>query len=245
MKLITEMNDDIQLIKEAAEDGGKKNYFIEGVFLQGEIKNRNGRKYPMGILEREVERYNDKFIKEKRAFGELGHPSGPSINLDRVSHMVTELRRDGNNFIGKAKIFDTPNGSIVKNLLDEGAKIGVSSRGMGSLTERDGIMEVQNDFYLATAADIVADPSAPDAFVNGIMEGVEYLWSDDGTLRRVDIVEQEVEARILEKFGIAGIEKAAEEAKHQIEEKASKRELTIEEKLNIFNRYLENLVRYK
>lgn len=247
MKLITELTEDINFIKEETSEGGLKNYFIEGVFLQGEIKNRNGRKYPMGILEREVNRYNDCFVKEKRAFGELGHPAGPSINLDRVSHMVTELRKDGNNYIGKAKIFGTPNGSIVKNFLDEGAKIGVSSRGMGSLSDKGGIMEVQDDFFLATAADIVADPSAPDAFVNGIMEGVEWLW-DNGHLKAVSISDVNAiqEQEMLKKFGVSyetNAEQAAEIAKEEIEEKVAKRQLTVNEQLAIFNRYLDNLVK--
>ena len=195
MKLITEVTEDIQVIKETIEEGGKKSYFIEGIFLQGDIKNRNGRKYPMDILEKEVNRYTENYIKKSRAFGELGHPSGPTINLERVSHMIKDIRRDGSNFVGKAKIMETPYGDIVKNLLSEGARIGVSSRGMGTLKENNGIMEVQNDFYLATAADIVADPSAPDAFVNGIMEGVEWAW-DNGILRshiETTVVEQAAE----------------------------------------------------
>jgi hypothetical protein len=186
MKLITELNESIQVIEEAAEDG-KKNVYIEGIFMQGNIPNRNGRRYSIETLEREVNRYVKESVNKGRAYGELGHPNGPSINLDRVSHIITELRREGNNFIGKAKISSTPMGEIVKGLLSDGAQLGVSSRGMGSLKEgKDGIMEVQNDFRLATAADIVADPSAPDAFVNGIMEGVEFLWSEDGQLKRVD-----------------------------------------------------------
>jgi hypothetical protein len=163
--------------------GGKKTHFIRGVFMQAEQKNRNGRVYPKSLLQREVKRYNDNYITEKRAYGELGHPDSPSINLDRVSHIMTELYEDGNNFMGKAKILDTPNGRIVKNLLDEGCKLGVSSRGVGSLKPSNGVQLVQDDFYLATAADIVADPSAPDAFVQGIMEGKEWVmengaWSE-------------------------------------------------------------------
>lgn len=176
MKLICEVNEDIGYITEAADDG-KKQYFIEGIFMQGDLKNRNGRVYPSSVLAKEVNRYNEQFVNKKRAFGELGHPDGPTINLDRVSHMVTELKQDGSNFIGKAKIMDTPMGKVVKNLMDEGACLGVSSRGMGSLKQnRQGIMEVQEDFMLATAGDIVADPSAPNAFVRGIMEGVDWVY---------------------------------------------------------------------
>ena len=181
MKLITEMIDtDVQFITEAKEDGGK-NYFIEGVFMQGEIKNRNGRMYPIGTLLKEVKRYNKEYVEQNRAYGELGHPQGPTINLERVSHMIKDLHQDGNNIMGRAKIMtETPMGKIVKNLMDEGAKLGVSSRGMGTLKQdRDGTNVVSSDFQLATAADIVADPSAPDAFVEGIMEGVEWLQVDD------------------------------------------------------------------
>ena len=175
MKLITETVQDIQYIKEAKEGGGKA-YYIEGPFLQAELTNRNGRRYPMEVMEKEVDRYIKEYVNTKRAFGELGHPDGPSINLDRVSHMIVGLRKEGNNFIGRAKIMtETPMGRIVKNLIDEGAQLGVSSRGMGSLKQTsEGVNEVQGDFYLATAADIVADPSAPDAFVRGIMEGKEW-----------------------------------------------------------------------
>jgi hypothetical protein len=181
MKLITEMiESDVQFITEAKEDGGK-NYFIEGVFMQGEIKNRNGRKYPINTLLKEVKRYNREYVEQNRAYGELGHPQGPTINLERVSHMIKDLYQDGNNIMGKAKIMtETPMGKIVKNLMDEGAKLGVSSRGMGTLKQdRDGTNVVSSDFQLATAADIVADPSAPDAFVEGVMEGVEWLQVDD------------------------------------------------------------------
>ena len=176
MKLICEVNEDLQYVTEAAEEG-KKNYFIEGIFMQGDIKNRNGRVYPAQVIAKEVNRYNREFVEKNRAFGELGHPSGPTINLDRVSHMITELKQDGSNFTGKAKIMDTPMGKVVKNLMDEGATLGVSSRGMGSLKQnKQGIMEVQNDFMLATAGDIVADPSAPNAFMKGIMEGVDWVY---------------------------------------------------------------------
>ena len=192
MKLICEVNEDIGYITEASENG-QKQYFIEGIFMQGDLKNRNGRVYPSAVLANEVNRYNEQFVNKKRAFGELGHPDGPTINLDRVSHMVTELKQDGSNFVGKAKIMDTPMGKVVKNLMDEGACLGVSSRGMGSLKpNRQGIMEVQNDFMLATAGDIVADPSAPNAFVRGIMEGVEWVydvasgsWTTENTLDQI------------------------------------------------------------
>ena len=185
MKLISEHIEEIEYITEAKEGGGK-NYKIRGTFLQADVKNRNGRIYPMAILEQEVGRYNKNFIQKKRAFGELGHPDGPTVNLERVSHMITSLHPDGKNFIGEAKIIDTPYGKIVKNLIDEGAKLGVSSRGMGSLEPRNGAQVVRKDFYLATAADIVADPSAPNAFVEGIMEGKEWVW-DNGIVREVEI----------------------------------------------------------
>ena len=188
MKLISEEAIEVDFVTEEG-DNKKKNYFIEGIFMQSETKNRNGRVYPKAILQKEVKRYNDSFIKTKRAFGELGHPDGPTVNLERVSHMITELVEDGANFVGRAKIMNTPYGKIVKNLIDEGAKLGVSSRGMGSLKPvQDGLQEVQGDFYLATAADIVADPSAPDAFVSGIMEGKEWVW-DNGLLKEKEIVE--------------------------------------------------------
>ena len=176
MKLICEVNEEIQYITEAKEDGVKQ-YFIEGIFMQGDLKNRNGRIYPSQVIAKEVNRYNEEFVAKKRAFGELGHPEGPSINLDRVSHMITDLRQEGSNFIGRAKIMDTPIGKVVKSLMDEGATLGVSSRGMGSMKpNKQGIMEVQNDFMLATAGDIVADPSAPQAFMRGIMEGTEWIY---------------------------------------------------------------------
>lgn len=175
MKLITEvLEDNIEYVTEANENGGKS-YYIEGVFMQAEVKNRNGRKYPSAILEAEVDRYNKAYVQQNRAYGELGHPAGPTINLERSSHLIKSITKEGNNFIGKAKIMDTPMGKIVKNLMDEGAKLGVSSRGLGTLKNVGGINEVQSDFMLATAADIVADPSAPDAFVEGIMEGVDWL----------------------------------------------------------------------
>ena len=187
VKLISEAIEDVEYITEDKENGDK-NYKIRGIFMQADVKNRNGRVYPMDVLEKEVNRYNKKFINEDRAFGELGHPDGPTVNLERVSHMVTELYPDGKNFIGEAKILKTPMGEIVKNLMDEGAKLGVSSRGMGSLDQRNGANYVRNDFYLATAADIVADPSAPNAFVEGIMEGKEWVWIH-GSLIESELVE--------------------------------------------------------
>ena len=174
MKLITETIEDVKLVTE--EKNGKKLLYIEGVFLQSELKNRNGRMYPFGVLDREVKRYNEEYVKSKRALGELGHPDGPTINLDRVSHRITSLRAEGNNFIGKAQVLDTPMGNIAKSLLGEGVQLGVSSRGMGSIDKREDCNVVCDDFMLTTAADIVADPSAPDAFVNGIMEGKEWVW---------------------------------------------------------------------
>ena len=186
MKLISEEATNVEFLTEATKSGGK-NYFIEGIFMQANKKNRNGRIYPTEILQKEAKRYTEEFIKKKRAFGELGHPDGPTVNLERVSHMIEELEEVDQNFMGRAKILDTPYGKIVKSLIDEGAQLGVSSRGMGSLKSgKDGISEVQGDFYLATAADIVADPSAPDAFVAGIMEGKEWVW-DNGLLREQDI----------------------------------------------------------
>lgn len=177
MFLIKEHTEEVKLIVEAAEGGTGKNYFIEGIFLQTNLKNRNGRMYPKEILQKEVDRYNKEYTAKNRAFGELGHPDSPTINLDRVSHMIKSLKLEGNNFVGRAKIMDTPYGKIVKSLIDEGAQLGVSSRGMGSLIQKNGMNLVQDDFMLATAADIVADPSAPDAFVEGIMEGKEWIYN--------------------------------------------------------------------
>ena len=177
VKLISEAVEEVEYITEEKENGGK-NYKIRGIFMQADINNRNGRIYPMEVLDEEVKNYNKKFIEQNRAFGELGHPEGPTVNLERVSHMITSLKPDGKNFIGEAKIMDTPMGKIVKNLMDEGAKLGVSSRGMGSLRQKGGANVVSDDFYLATAADIVADPSAPNAFVEGIMEGKEWVWNN-------------------------------------------------------------------
>ena len=191
MRLISEQIEEVEFItEELNEDTGKKSYKIKGVFMQSDVKNRNGRIYPQQILAKEVAKYNKNFIKEKRAFGELGHPDGPTVNLERVSHMITDLYPDGKNFIGEAKIMSTPMGEIVKNLMDEGAKLGVSSRGMGSLESRGGTNYVKDDFYLATAADIVADPSAPNAFVEGIMEGKEGVWNN-GALVESELVQMQ------------------------------------------------------
>ncbi len=186
MRLIAEEITQVRFLSE--EKDGKKSHFIEGVFLQAEIENKNGRRYPFKTLEREVAKYEDRTINKGRALGELGHPHGPSINLYRVSHKILSLKGEGNNFIGRAKILDTPMGNIAKNLLDEGVQLGVSSRGMGSLQKVEGVNVVQDDFMLATAADIVADPSAPDAFVDGIMEGKEWIW-DNGVLKESAIAE--------------------------------------------------------
>lgn len=185
MKLICELQEAVNY--ELLEEENKpKQYFIEGIFMQSEKKNKNGRIYPLDVLEKEVNRYVREYVEPKRAFGELGHPDGPTVNLDRASHMIHSLQKEGKNFIGRAKILDTPNGKIVKNLIDEGAKLGVSSRGMGTLKPESKAQIVQSDFYLATAADIVADPSAPNAFVEGIMEGREWIW-DGGLLREQDV----------------------------------------------------------
>lgn len=190
MKLITENIEDIQILTE--EKDGKQHLYIEGVFLQSEIKNRNGRIYPFSVLEKEVKRYNEEYVSKGRALGELGHPDGPTVNLDRVSHRITSLKSEGTNFMGKARILDTPMGNIAKSLLGEGVKLGVSSRGMGSIDRQESASYVMDDFMLATAADIVADPSAPDAFVNGIMEGKEWVW-DNGILKEKAIAEMKSE----------------------------------------------------
>ena len=184
MKLITEQIENVNVISEGK--GDSKKLYIEGVFLQSELKNRNGRMYPFSVLEKEVNRYNEEYVKTSRALGELGHPDGPTVNLDRVSHRITSLAAEGNNFIGKAQILNTPNGNIAKALLEDGVKLGVSSRGMGSIDKREDCGVVMDDFMLATAADIVADPSAPDAFVNGIMEGKEWAW-DNGILKETKV----------------------------------------------------------
>ena len=208
MKLITEQIEDVKLVTEGT--GDDKKLYIEGVFLQSELKNRNGRMYPFSVLEKEVNRYNEEYVKSKRALGELGHPDGPTVNLDRVSHRITSLKAEGNNFIGKAQILDTPMGKIAKSLLGEGVQLGVSSRGMGSIDQREDCNVVCDDFMLATAADIVADPSAPDAFVNGIMEGKEWVWNN-GILKETkfskyqsymnESTRADLEARTLKVFG--------------------------------------------
>ena len=215
MKLISEEINNAEYIVEE-KDHGKQDYKIRGIFLQSDIKNRNGRVYPKDVLMKEVKRYNQEFINKKRAFGELGHPDGPTVNLERVSHMITKLYPEDRNFIGEAKIMNTPYGKIVKGLIDEGAQLGVSSRGMGSLVQRGGFNYVKDDFYLATAADIVADPSAPDAFVEGIMENKEWVW-DNGVL-----TEKDVSAWKMEIY------------------KTKKRELE-EKKVNIFKNFLQKL----
>jgi hypothetical protein len=216
MKLITEEIESVEIITE--EKNGVQSLYITGPFLQAEVTNRNGRCYPFTILEREVKRYHDTFIANGRALGELGHPDGPTVNLDRVSHMITSLTAEGNNFVGKAKILDTPMGNIAKSLLGEGVKLGVSSRGIGSLVEKNGVRYVADDFMLATAADIVADPSAPDAFVQGIMEGKEWVW-EGGILK----------------------EKAAEMTRQRVESYAKQRRLSEQKKLKLLNDYLSNL----
>jgi len=219
MKLITELNEQIRYITEEGVEG-KKNLYIQGPFIQTEVKNRNGRMYRSESVAREVKRYNEDYVNKGRALGELGHPDGPSINLDRVSHRIVSLTQEGNDFMGKAQILNTPMGEIARNLIESGVQLGVSTRGMGSLKEINGVQVVQDDFYLATAADIVADPSAPNAFVNGIMEGVEWVW-DNGMLRTQEL----------------------EKAKRAIDEassKINKKELE-EAKLRVFNHFLSNL----
>jgi len=213
MKLITEQIEDVKILTE--EKDGKKLLYIEGVFLQSELTNRNGRRYPFEVLNREVERYNEEYVKTKRALGELGHPDGPTINLDRVSHRITNLRSEGNNFMGKAQILDTPMGKIAKSLLGEGVQLGVSSRGMGSIDKQEGVSIVRDDFMLTTAADIVADPSAPDAFVNGIMEGKEWVW-DNGILKEREI---------------AKYQRYVDESRRDLEERT----------LKVFEHFLSNL----
>ena len=214
MKLISEEIVDVQFITEDAN--GKKSHFIEGVFLQSDIRNRNGRMYPFDTLDREVSKYNENYIQRGRALGELGHPDGPTINLDRVSHKIVSLRAEGKNFIGKAKLLETPMGKIAKNLLDEGVKLGVSSRGLGSIERKGDVNIVKDDFMLSTAADIVADPSAPDAFVEGIMEGTEWVWNN-GIWHNQDL----------------------EIAKRHIES-SSMNDLT-ERKLKVFENFLRNI----
>jgi len=243
MKLITEEIESAKILIE--EKDGKKSMFIEGIFLQGNLKNRNNRMYPVDILEKEVNRYTESFVSKGRALGELGHPDGPTVNLDRVSHKIIDLHREGTNFVGKAKLLDTPMGIIAKSLLDEGVTLGVSSRGMGSLRETsEGYKVVGEDFMLATAADIVADPSAPDAFVNGIMEGVEWVW-DAGILKAtkaiINPVTEEVialaepESEVEEK-----VEQVLEETKATINKFVDQKILD-EKKLEIFQNFLSNL----
>ena len=200
MKLITEEISNAEYIVE--EKNGKKNYAIKGIFMQSDVKNKNGRIYPKEILQKEVARYNREFIQKNRAFGELGHPDGPTVNLERVSHMIKSLTPEGSNFIGEARVLDTPYGKIVKSLIDEGASLGVSSRGMGTLVNTGGANIVKDDFYLATAADIVADPSAPDAFVEGIMEGKEWVW-DNGILKEAQVKELKVQVESKERIARA------------------------------------------
>ena len=220
MKLISEQwSDEVNYLVEEDPKTGKKHAYIEGVMLQTEVKNKNDRIYPKEVMQKEVKRYNKEYVDQNRAYGELGHPEGPTINLERTSHLITSLKEDGNNFVGKAKILSTPMGEIVKNLLDDGARLGVSSRGMGSLkasNAKGGVQMVQSDFQLATAADIVADPSAPDAFVDGVMEGVEWIW-DNGVIKAQKI----------------------EEYKHSIQR--AKTQKLQEVKLNVFNDFLKNL----
>jgi len=218
MKLITELNEEVKYVVEEVE-GKKKNYFIEGVFMQGDIKNRNGRMYPKEVLAKEAARYNKEYIQKNKAYGELGHPQGPTINLERVSHMIKSLVPEGSNFIGKAKILDTPYGNIVKSLIDQGAQLGVSSRGMGTLKEKQGgAQEVQSDFMLSTAADIVADPSAPEAFVNGVMEGVEWVYdAASSSYSAMQVVDE------IKKVGIKDAKKLEEH------------------KIALFNKFMRNL----
>jgi len=215
MKLIREEVESIEVLTEESESG-KKTFYIQGPFLQGDIKNRNGRIYESNILAKEVGRYNEEYVNKNRAMGELGHPDGPTVNLDRVSHKITSLKQEGSNFIGKAKILETPMGNIASALLSDGVTLGVSSRGMGSLVQRNGANYVGEDFHLATAADIVADPSAPDAFVQGIMEGVEWYYDDGGMLRRSEI------------------------ARQMIEHAATSRELNPQRQLEIFEAYINS-----
>ena len=244
MKLITEEIEQCKVLVEKLEDG-KKNMFIEGIFLQGNLKNRNGRMYPVEILEREVGRYTESFVSKGRALGELGHPDGPTVNLDRVSHKITSLQREGSNFVGKAKLLDTPMGVIAKSLLDEGVTLGVSSRGMGSLRDtQEGYKVVGEDFMLATAADIVADPSAPDAFVNGIMEGVEWIW-DAGILKARNTFTESAPVEpvaVIETPAVveAKVEEKIEETKQTINNLVDQGRLD-EKKLELFQSFLSNL----
>ena len=241
MKLIREEIETAKVLVE--EKDGKKHMFIEGIFLQGNLKNRNGRFYPTEVLEKEVARYNESYIGKGRALGELGHPEGPTVNLDRVSHKIIDLHREGNNFVGKAKLLETPMGVIAKNLLDEGVSLGVSSRGMGSLRDtNEGYKVVGEDFMLATAADIVADPSAPDAFVNGIMEGVDWVW-EAGLLKAREaqlVVVESTPEPVAVKEPEEVVEQAIEKAKESINKTVDPLELE-EKKLEIFQNFLSNL----
>ena len=236
MKLITEEIESAKFIIEETE--GKKSMFIEGIFLQGNMKNRNNRMYPVEVLEKEVSRYCESFVAKGRALGELGHPDGPTVNLDRVSHKIVSLQREGNNFIGKAKLLDTPMGNIAKSLIDEGVTLGVSSRGIGSLRETsEGYKVVGEDFMLATAADIVADPSAPDAFVNGIMEGVEWIW-ESGILKARQ-PELQTPVAVIEKVELE-VEEKIEKTKKTINKLVEQKKLD-EKKLDLFQNFLSNL----
>ena len=241
MKLIREEIETANVLDE--EKDGKKHMFIEGIFLQGNLKNRNGRFYPTEVLEKEVARYNESYVGKGRALGELGHPEGPTVNLDRVSHKIIDLHREGNNFVGKAKLLETPMGVIAKNLLDEGVSLGVSSRGMGSLRDtNEGYKVVGEDFMLATAADIVADPSAPDAFVNGIMEGVDWVW-EAGLLKAREaklVVVESTPEPVAVKEPEEVVEQAIEKAKESINKTVDPLELE-EKKLEIFQNFLSNL----
>ncbi len=241
MKLITEEIESAKVLVE--EKDGKKSMFIEGIFLQGNLKNRNGRFYPVETLQKEVNRYTESFISKGRALGELGHPDGPTVNLDRVSHKIVDLHKEGTNFIGKAKLLDTPMGKIAQSLIDEGVQLGVSSRGMGSLRDtNEGYKVVGEDFMLATAADIVADPSAPDAFVNGIMEGVEWIW-DAGLLKaQTSIKEATVEetVAVIEKEPEEVVEETIKETKKTINKLVEQKRLD-EKKLELFQNFLSNL----
>ena len=241
MKLITEEIESAKVLVE--EKDGKKSMFIEGIFLQGNLKNRNGRFYPVETLDKEVNRYSEQFVSKGRALGELGHPDGPTVNLDRISHKIVDLHKEGHNFIGKAKLLDTPMGKIAQSLIDEGVQLGVSSRGMGSLRDtNEGYKVVGEDFMLATAADIVADPSAPDAFVNGIMEGVEWIW-DAGLLKaQSQIREATVQetVAVIEKQPEEIVDQAIKETKKTINKFVDQKRLD-EKKLEIFQNFLSNL----
>lgn len=224
MKLICEqLEEDINVILEEKEGSKKKTMYIEGIFLQQNIKNRNGRQYPGHIMQKEVARYTKAYVNEGRAFGELGHPKGPTINPERISHRIVSLKEDGDNYIGKAILHSTTFGNIARSIIEEGGKLGVSSRGMGSLVERNGVMEVQDDFHLSTAADIVVDPSAPDAFVNGIMEGVEWAWNPNGTLMATLVAEQ---------------------TRANIDKAVRSRTLNERQMLALFENYLDKITKY-